>query len=89
MKDKHKDKVRLKHILEAIADATLFMEGRTFQSLYDDKMLLAAVERKVEIIGEATNHISLETHKKNILKYLGDRLLAFVMLFLTSILLLI
>ncbi len=57
MKDKNKDIIRLKHILEAIADATLFMQGRTFQSLYDDKMLLAAVERKVEIIGEASNHI--------------------------------
>ena len=53
-----RDKVRLFHILEAIDYIDQFLVGRTKQDLYDDALLRFAIERQLEIIGEATNRLS-------------------------------
>lgn len=59
-KDKNSDKVRLNHIIEAIEHIELFMNGITEQEYYQDLKLQSAIERKIEIIGEASNHLSEE-----------------------------
>lgn len=57
-KDKLGDKVRAKHIMEAIE----LIEGWTINVSFDDfsqnLMLLSACLRQLEIVGEASNHLS-------------------------------
>ncbi|WP_018618247.1 HepT-like ribonuclease domain-containing protein [Spirosoma luteum] len=52
------DKIRLLHILQSIEYIDGFMEGRIKESLYNEPMFRFAVERQLEIIGEAANHLS-------------------------------
>ncbi|WP_138993026.1 DUF86 domain-containing protein [Larkinella sp. C7] len=52
------DKARLLHILQAIAYVDEFMADRPKESLYDEPMFRFAIERQLEIIGEAANHLS-------------------------------
>lgn len=52
------DKARLLHILEAISYIEQFLVDKTKQDLYDDALLRFAIERQLEIIGEATNRLS-------------------------------
>lgn len=52
------DRARLLHILEAIDYINQFLIGKTKQDLYDDALLRFAVERQLEVIGEAANHLS-------------------------------
>ncbi len=52
------DKVRLLHILQAIDYVNDFLEDRSKESLYDEPMFRFAVERQLEIIREAANHLS-------------------------------
>jgi uncharacterized protein with HEPN domain len=54
------DRVRLKHMLEAIDDASSFIVGRQRGELDSDKMLLFALVRCVEIVGEAASRLSSE-----------------------------
>jgi uncharacterized protein with HEPN domain len=56
-----KDSVRVAHILEAAQDIRHFLEGKDRAALDSDKMLLYAVIRAIEIIGEATSQISTQT----------------------------
>jgi uncharacterized protein with HEPN domain len=48
-------------MLDAIASATRFIAGRTRRDLEDDEMLLFALVRAVEIVGEAATRVSEET----------------------------
>lgn len=52
------DKARLLHILQAIGYVEEFLANRSKDTLYTDSMLRFAVERQLEIIGEAANHLS-------------------------------
>lgn len=52
------DRIRLDHMIEAAEDVLRFMSGRTRADLDSDRMLLYAVLRAVEIIGEAAGRIS-------------------------------
>ena len=54
------DRVRLKHMIEACAAATEFVAGRARVDLDTDRMLLFAVVRAVEIMGEAASKMSEE-----------------------------
>lgn len=58
MKHNLSDKSRIKHILEAISDLELFLKDVDFELFEKNKEKQSAVERKLEIIGEASNHIS-------------------------------
>lgn len=55
------DEARLRHILDTIAAAARFVKGRTRADLEHDEMLLFALVRAVEIVGEAAGKISVET----------------------------
>ena len=47
----------LRYILHACDEAPLFIEGMTFEEFDNDLKTKRAVERVIEIIGEASNHI--------------------------------
>ena len=57
------DRVRLQHMLEAADTAIQFMQGRDRLELDQDRMLLFAVVRAVEVLGEAASRVSLETRE--------------------------
>ncbi len=53
-----KDIVYIKHIRDAIFDIETYLQDKSLRDLESDSMLLDAVVRKLEIIGEATNKLS-------------------------------
>jgi uncharacterized protein with HEPN domain len=54
------DSVRLRHMLDAAREAVSFASGRDPKTLSRDRMLMLAVVRCIEIIGEAATRISPE-----------------------------
>jgi uncharacterized protein with HEPN domain len=54
------DAVRLRHMVEAAESAAQFVAGRSRADLDTDRMLLFAVVRAIEIIGEAASKLSDE-----------------------------
>lgn len=54
----HDDKVRLRHMLDYSRKAMTIMLGRTREDLITDEILLLALTRAVEIIGEAAVRVS-------------------------------
>ena len=59
-----KDSARIAHILEAAQDVKNFIQGKDRSSLETEKMLLYAIVRAIEIIGEASSKISSETRSQ-------------------------
>lgn len=55
------DIVRLRHMLEAIEDASTFIANRRREDLDTDKMLRFALVRCVEIVGEAAGRMGEAT----------------------------
>ncbi|MBI5165274.1 MAG: DUF86 domain-containing protein [Magnetospirillum sp.] len=55
------DTNRIRHMIEAAETARQFVAGRQKRDLDSDRMLLFALVRAVEIIGEAATRISPET----------------------------
>ena len=55
------DRIRVLHMIEAAEAAQAFIVGRHPGDLATDRMLLLALERTIEIIGEAATKISVET----------------------------
>ncbi|MBV5310734.1 DUF86 domain-containing protein [Chromatium okenii] len=56
-----KDAIRLRHMIEAAEDVQRFIDGRQRTELDSDRMLLFALVRAIEIIGEAANKVSDDT----------------------------
>jgi uncharacterized protein with HEPN domain len=54
------DRIRLRHMADAIDSASQFLEGRSRAELEDDRMLVFALVRAVEIVGEAASKVSSE-----------------------------
>lgn len=54
------DRERLQHILEAIDRIGEYIEGMDAVDYYGDMRTRDAVERRIEIIGEAATHVSQE-----------------------------
>ena len=54
------DDVRIRHMIDAIQAALRFAEGRERADLDLDEMLLFALVRAVEIVGEAASRLSAE-----------------------------
>ncbi len=52
------DDVRLRHMMDAIEAALRFTSGRERSDLDSDEMLLFALVRAVEIVGEAASRLS-------------------------------
>lgn len=59
------DNTRLKHMLAAARQANQFISGRSRDDLYSDPMLLYALLKVIEIIGEAASRISDDFKIKN------------------------
>jgi uncharacterized protein with HEPN domain len=55
------DRTRILHVLAAVNSARNFVAGRSRADLDTDEMLLFALVRAVEIIGEAASKVSAET----------------------------
>lgn len=55
-----RDRIRLQHMLEAAAEATAFIKDRVVQDLAKNRILLLALVKEIEIIGEAASQISEE-----------------------------
>ncbi|MCC6684879.1 MAG: DUF86 domain-containing protein [Bacteroidia bacterium] len=58
------DKARLLHILEAIQEIESYTEKADFKIFLSNSMMRFASIKQMEIIGEASNHISAETKSK-------------------------
>lgn len=60
MREQARDKERLLHILDAIANVKEFTDGISREMLFNDKMRYYAVVKNIEIIGEASYMLSTE-----------------------------
>jgi uncharacterized protein with HEPN domain len=58
------DRVRLQHMLDAAETAIQFVHNRERSELDQDRMLLFAVVRAVEVLGEAANKVSTATRQQ-------------------------
>lgn len=52
------DKARLLHILDAIDYIHQFLDNKNKDNFFNEPLLRFAIERQLEIIGEAANHLS-------------------------------
>jgi uncharacterized protein with HEPN domain len=52
------DTIRLRHMRDAARDALAFAKGRSREDLDDDRELVLAVVKCIEIIGEAASQVS-------------------------------
>lgn len=64
MKGKEADRIRIQHILDAIYEIEKYVENRNFDDFLNDSMFRFACIKQLEIIGEASNHITIETKTK-------------------------
>ncbi len=60
MRSKLGDRIRLQHILDAIQEIEFYLVDIDFDSFLKNSMMKFACIKQMEIIGEATNHISDE-----------------------------
>lgn len=65
MQPNEQDAACLWDMLDAAEAAVRFVEGRERNEYLQDDLLQAAVERKIEIIGEAAGHVSEEFRQAN------------------------
>lgn len=54
------DKIRLKHILDAIEEIEKYLRGVEYSIFLENSMMRFACIKQMELIGEASNHISSE-----------------------------
>lgn len=57
------DRTRILHMIEAGETAVAFISGRARADLDSDRMLLFALARSVEVLGEAASKVSAETRQ--------------------------
>ena len=57
------DLVRLRHMADAAREALEFAAGRTRTDLDMDRMLVRALTKDIEIVGEAAARVTLETRQ--------------------------
>ena len=55
------DRIRVQHMIDAGESVAAFIEGRVRDDLDRDRMLLFAVVRGIEVLGEAASKVSDET----------------------------
>jgi uncharacterized protein with HEPN domain len=59
------DLIRLKHMLDAAKEAASFLRGKPKAALGTDRILILALTRSIEIIGEAASQVSKEFQKSH------------------------
>jgi uncharacterized protein with HEPN domain len=57
------DLLRIRHMVDAVNAASRFVEGRSRADLDSDEMLLFALVRAVEIVGEAASRVEREARE--------------------------
>jgi uncharacterized protein with HEPN domain len=57
------DQIRFRHMLDAAKEAISFTQGRRRSDLESDRMLLPALTKDIEILGEAASKVSEEGRK--------------------------
>lgn len=65
MRPDDQDLALLWDMLQAARRIEQFVAGRTFQEYSTDELVQAAVERKLEILGEAARKVSAEFQRQN------------------------
>lgn len=65
------DLIRLLHMRDAVEEAISFVRSRDRESFDQDRMLVLALVKDIEIVGEAASRISTETQQK-IQRYPGQ-----------------
>ena len=58
------DKIRLQHILDAIEEIQKYLIAADFPGFLENSMMRFACVKQMEIIGEASNHLSTELKSK-------------------------
>jgi len=58
------DKIRLQHILDAIEEIQKYLIGTELSVFLENSMMRFACIKQMEIIGEASNHLSIELKSK-------------------------
>lgn len=58
MQNDFKDKIRLQHIFDAICEIETYILAKNFQDFKENSMLQNACIRLLEVVGEASNHLS-------------------------------
>jgi len=58
------DKVRLQHVYDAILEIESYLADKEFSDFMDNSMMRFACIKQMEIIGEASNHVSEEIKSK-------------------------
>ncbi len=58
------DKVRIQHIIDAIAEIDMYIASSNFSTFDNNSMMRFACIKQLEIIGESSNHITTETKEK-------------------------
>ena len=64
MRGKPGDKALLNHIIEAIEEVESYLTGADLSIFMSNSMMRFACIKQLEIIGEASNHISKETKER-------------------------
>lgn len=59
-KDKSRDFIRIEHMINAIEEISIFIKGKSQEVFEKDRILVLAVIKEIEIIGEAASKISEE-----------------------------
>jgi uncharacterized protein with HEPN domain len=59
------DKTYLAHILDAIETIEEYLKGVAYEEFTSSKMMIDAVIRELEIIGEASNNLSTQFKQEN------------------------
>jgi uncharacterized protein with HEPN domain len=58
------DLIRIRHMRDAASEALSFTAGKTRIALDSDRMLILAIIKELEIIGEAASKVSCETRER-------------------------
>lgn len=64
MRGNRGDKIRLQHILDAIEEIENYTANQDLKDFLKNSMMRFACIKQMEIIGEASNHISEETKNR-------------------------
>lgn len=52
------DNIRLRHMLDSALEAVKFADGKSREDLDNDRKLVLAIMKSIEIIGEAASKVS-------------------------------
>lgn len=57
---RHKDRIRMRHMLDCSREALALIEGKTLEEVAADRVLSLALIRLLEVVGEAAARVTTE-----------------------------